>query len=189
MPKPLSVFERWSVSQIETHLDALDKIERQIVKASDAWTEADAALRDYFVREVHRAQAELTGARAKRASNKAVRMWNRFVAGLPVEIRQEYIHADDSTGFREIQTDLELAHKDLTRARTTASWLENELAVAAEQQRVAVEEYNQDVEKPTKPCAFDYCGGQGLININDPDDELCGYCSMIDYGITAHERD
>ena len=70
-------------------------------------------------------------------------------------------------------------------AAEQSEWEKHELKVAVEQRREAVKEYNQDVEHPAKPCAFDYCDGEGLININEPDDELCGYCSMIDHGISA----
>jgi hypothetical protein len=73
-------------------------------------------------------------------------------------------------------------------AAESAELEKHELKVAAEKQREAIEQYNQDVEQPTKPCSFDYCDGLGLINVNDPDDELCGYCSMIDSSISASDE-
>lgn len=74
-------------------------------------------------------------------------------------------------------------------AAESAELEKHELKVADERRREAVEAYNQDVEQPTRPCTFDYCDGQGLINIDEPDGQLCGYCLMTDHGISAHEQD
>ena len=73
-------------------------------------------------------------------------------------------------------------------AAEDARWQEHrahEIKVAAEEHRVAVEAYNEDVEQPTKPCVMDYCDGLGRINVHEANDELCAYCSMIESGIDS----